>query len=598
MYPQPPQHYAHHHFLPNSPPLSSSPPAQFTELLPFNSVGLDCNTFSSISSSTSIGLSSSINESTDLMSKDHNAVQPLNSSLMKHSESCELRSIPLASSKASKSNTTLNSKRRRGRFSIRTSHGVYRDYDDEDSKDHGLESKGRSNRKSLQLSSDLNLDGGCHLMSRKKRRGMIEKRRRDRINNSLHELKRLVPAAFEKQGSAKLEKAEILQLTVDHLRMLHAKGFDAFSFDPHKFATDYHIIGFRECAAEIARYLVVHEGIDFQDPLRLRLISHLQCYAAQREISLKSSTGWNPNLFTTPMYPASTSTTMSSATGTASSSSSSITTGHQTSSSTSNVNHSTTSSMNSSNTTNNNDSCSGGSVIAAGSTSSLQQHDVYGNGSLQTTSSPYYNNHSIIYDKIDNNTILNSMNITSLSSTSSSSSTGTSAAASNIPMSSCNTNNNSDDSAQQQQQSISTSQSSIKSPMSPVFSLGYSASIDTNSINHSGHHQHPQQLLNHHQHPHPVTHHQAHHQAHHHQPSAYAAYSYPPGSYFGSTATSYMTAVAPSGNYHSTPIGLGNGSGQIGSMIGNSSNSSNQSGNSQSVNSVKHYRPWGTELAY
>ena len=53
---------------------------------------------------------------------------------------------------------------------------------------------------------------------------MIEKRRRDRINNSLNELRRLVPAAFEKQGSAKLEKAEILQMTVDHLTMLHAKG--------------------------------------------------------------------------------------------------------------------------------------------------------------------------------------------------------------------------------------------------------------------------------------------------------------------------------------------------------------------------------------
>lgn len=53
---------------------------------------------------------------------------------------------------------------------------------------------------------------------------MIEKRRRDRINSSLNELRRLVPAAFEKQGSSKLEKAEILQLTVDHLRNLHAKG--------------------------------------------------------------------------------------------------------------------------------------------------------------------------------------------------------------------------------------------------------------------------------------------------------------------------------------------------------------------------------------
>uniref|UniRef100_A0A8C3PRM3 BHLH domain-containing protein n=1 Tax=Calidris pygmaea TaxID=425635 RepID=A0A8C3PRM3_9CHAR len=62
------------------------------------------------------------------------------------------------------------------------------------------------------------------ILARKRRRGIIEKRRRDRINNSLSELRRLVPSAFEKQGSAKLEKAEILQMTVDHLKMLHTAG--------------------------------------------------------------------------------------------------------------------------------------------------------------------------------------------------------------------------------------------------------------------------------------------------------------------------------------------------------------------------------------
>lgn len=61
------------------------------------------------------------------------------------------------------------------------------------------------------------------MLSRKKRRGVIEKKRRDRINTSLSELKRLVPSAFEKQGSAKLEKAEILQMTVDRLK-IQAKG--------------------------------------------------------------------------------------------------------------------------------------------------------------------------------------------------------------------------------------------------------------------------------------------------------------------------------------------------------------------------------------
>ncbi|KAB7499139.1 Hairy/enhancer-of-split related with YRPW motif protein 1, partial [Armadillidium nasatum] len=73
-------------------------------------------------------------------------------------------------------------------------------------------------------------DDGCGGISRKRRRGIIEKRRRDRINNSLSELRRLVPAAFEKQGSAKLEKAEILQMTVDHLKMLHSKGKKEFEY--------------------------------------------------------------------------------------------------------------------------------------------------------------------------------------------------------------------------------------------------------------------------------------------------------------------------------------------------------------------------------
>lgn len=66
---------------------------------------------------------------------------------------------------------------------------------------------------------------------------------------------------------------------------------------------DYHIIGFRECAAEVARYLINIEGMDIQDPLRMRLISHLQCFVAQREITAKTqnttgaTTAWPP---TTP----------------------------------------------------------------------------------------------------------------------------------------------------------------------------------------------------------------------------------------------------------------------------------------------------------
>ncbi|OQV21761.1 putative Hairy/enhancer-of-split related with YRPW motif protein 1 [Hypsibius exemplaris] len=133
------------------------------------------------------------------------------------------------------------------------------------------------------------LDQGCHTggtSPRKRRRGVIEKRRRDRINNSLAELRRLVPSAFEKQGSTKLEKAEILQMTVDHLKTINTKGIN--------YATngiDPHMMGFQECVAEIQRFIVQDEHFSAQDQLRSRLLSHLQCYTAQRETFKQSSQG-------------------------------------------------------------------------------------------------------------------------------------------------------------------------------------------------------------------------------------------------------------------------------------------------------------------
>ena len=132
--------------------------------------------------------------------------------------------------------------------------------------------------------------------TRKRRRGIIEKRRRDRINTSLSELKKLVPQALEKSGSAKLEKAEILQMTVDHLKHLNT------SYDQSRVARDYHGVGFRECATEVSRYLVSVEGMDIQDPLRIRLMSHLQMFIAQRNSHVSTppnqycnwGSGYNP----------------------------------------------------------------------------------------------------------------------------------------------------------------------------------------------------------------------------------------------------------------------------------------------------------------
>ncbi|KAM4633969.1 hairy/enhancer-of-split related with YRPW motif protein 2 [Polymixia lowei] len=146
------------------------------------------------------------------------------------------------------------------------------------------------------------------VMARKKRRGIIEKRRRDRINSSLSELRRLVPTAFEKQGSAKLEKAEILQMTVDHLKMLQATGGKGY-FDAHALALDFLSLGFRECVTEVSRYLSSVEGLDSGDPLRSLLLAHLASCASQRDaaaLTVASSSSHHlqphPHPFHTPHH--------------------------------------------------------------------------------------------------------------------------------------------------------------------------------------------------------------------------------------------------------------------------------------------------------
>ncbi|XP_068424985.1 hairy/enhancer-of-split related with YRPW motif protein 2-like [Clinocottus analis] len=115
-----------------------------------------------------------------------------------------------------------------------------------------------------------------HVVARKKRRAIMEKRRRDRINGSLSELRRLVPTP----GSAKLEKAEILQMTVDHLKVLQATGGKGY-YDAHALALDFLSLGFRECVMEVSRYLSVLERLDSSDALRCLLLSHLASCCSQ-----------------------------------------------------------------------------------------------------------------------------------------------------------------------------------------------------------------------------------------------------------------------------------------------------------------------------
>lgn len=66
---------------------------------------------------------------------------------------------------------------------------------------------------------------------------------------------------------------------------------------------DYRGLGFRECLAETARYLSIMEGLDGADPLRIRLVSHLNSYAMQREAhSGLGHLGWGSAFGTPPPH--------------------------------------------------------------------------------------------------------------------------------------------------------------------------------------------------------------------------------------------------------------------------------------------------------
>ncbi|XP_062615791.1 hairy and enhancer of split-related protein HELT-like [Saccostrea cucullata] len=112
---------------------------------------------------------------------------------------------------------------------------------------------------------------------------VIEKRRRDRINSCLSELSQAVPAAFSKQSSGKLEKAEILEMTVDYLRAIQAteiglrfENSEWFSSDIWADFMHHYQVGYNDCIREIQRFMTDVEGLNATDDRCVRLVSYLQ----------------------------------------------------------------------------------------------------------------------------------------------------------------------------------------------------------------------------------------------------------------------------------------------------------------------------------
>nr|XP_030738318.1 transcription factor HES-4 isoform X3 [Globicephala melas] len=103
---------------------------------------------------------------------------------------------------------------------------------------------------------------------------VMEKRRRARINESLAQLQSLLLDALRKESSrrSKLEKADILELTVKHLQSLRrVQVTAALRADPAVLGK--YRAGFHECLAEVNRFLAGCEGVPAD--VRSRLLGHL-----------------------------------------------------------------------------------------------------------------------------------------------------------------------------------------------------------------------------------------------------------------------------------------------------------------------------------
>merc|ERR1739838_817572 len=100
---------------------------------------------------------------------------------------------------------------------------------------------------------------------------LLERKRRARINACLDELKDIMVFALQTEGESisKLEKADVLELTVKHLRKLKRQQMLAVS---PGLELDRYRAGYTTCATEVSRCLA-STGVDIS--VGSRLMSHL-----------------------------------------------------------------------------------------------------------------------------------------------------------------------------------------------------------------------------------------------------------------------------------------------------------------------------------
>merc|ERR1712241_383708 len=110
---------------------------------------------------------------------------------------------------------------------------------------------------------------------RKVMKPLLERKRRARINKCLDNLKDIMVNALQAEGESitKLEKADVLELTVRHLRKL--KQQNALGLTPQATYAGRFKAGYAHCAHEVSKFVTTEDQQKLDVNVSTRLLSHL-----------------------------------------------------------------------------------------------------------------------------------------------------------------------------------------------------------------------------------------------------------------------------------------------------------------------------------
>ncbi|KAF7654833.1 hypothetical protein LDENG_00064260 [Lucifuga dentata] len=122
---------------------------------------------------------------------------------------------------------------------------------------------------------------------------LMEKKRRARINKCLDQLKTLLESYYTNSiRKRKLEKADILELTVKHLRNL--QNIQSCPTAASEFSD--HQTGFRSCLANVNQYLLIADNLNGSDRWMLsQLCGKLRRSQGPREVSSTTESAPRPD---------------------------------------------------------------------------------------------------------------------------------------------------------------------------------------------------------------------------------------------------------------------------------------------------------------